>query len=210
MDRPALPVFPSRSHAQCAALHRDDHHRRGAARRSRAAACVRFRRASGRRAAWRLRPARACRMRAHLRRHGLRRNQSQCRLSVGSRAGRPLRRLPDGGAAACRRLRCRHEGGGEHSRHGEVPHRNRRAGPGRVTRCAHPHGRRGRGRCADRARPQGLARRALAAREPRHPAARLRARLSAQARQSRAAHLDQRRDRECGRRRRDISAMSMA
>jgi hypothetical protein len=32
----------------------------------------------------------------------LRRNQSQCRLPVGSGEGRPLRRLPDGGAGAGR------------------------------------------------------------------------------------------------------------
>ena len=41
-------------------------------------------------------------------------------------------------------------------------------------------GRGGRRRCADRACAQGLARRPVAAREPRHPAARLRPRLSAQ------------------------------
>ena len=35
MDRPALPVLPSPADAPRAALHRDDHHRRGAARRPR-------------------------------------------------------------------------------------------------------------------------------------------------------------------------------
>ena len=210
MDRPALPVFPSRAHAQRAALYRDDHHRRGAARRSRAAACVRPGRASGRGAAWRLGPARAGRMCAHLCRHGLRRDQSQCRLSVGPRAGRPLRRVPDGGAAACRRLRRRHEGGGAHSGHGEMPHRHRSAGPGGIAGCADAP--RGRGRCrrADRSRAQGVARRPVAAREPRYPAARLRSRLSAQARQSHPAHLDQRRHRQRRKTPRAISRTSTA
>ena len=49
---------------------------------------------------------------------------------------------------------------------------------------AHPRGRAGRRRRAHRACAQGLARGPLAAREPRHPAARLRSRLSAQGRAS--------------------------
>ena len=57
MDRPALPVLPSPADAPRAALYRDDHHRRGAPRRPRAAARLRSGRASGRGAARRLRPA---------------------------------------------------------------------------------------------------------------------------------------------------------
>ena len=67
-------------------------------------------------AARRLRSACACRLRAHRRRSRLRRDQSQCRLPVRPRAGRPLRRLPDGGAGACRRLRRGDEGCGRRSR----------------------------------------------------------------------------------------------
>ena len=133
---------------------------------------------------------------AHLRRPRLRRDQSQCRLPVRPGAGRALRRLPDGGARAGRRMRRRHEGRGARSGHGEVPHRHRRPGPGRVARHAHPHGGRGRRRRADRACAQGLARRAVAEGKPRHPAARLRPRLSAQARLAGAARRDQWRHRE--------------
>src|SRR5690348_12720902 len=48
MDRPALPVLPSPAHAQGAALYRNAHHRRGAARRPRAVARLRSVRATGR------------------------------------------------------------------------------------------------------------------------------------------------------------------
>ena len=119
-------------------------------------------------------PAALGAVRAHRRGFRLRRDQSQCRLSVRPRAGGPLRRLPDGGAGAGRRLRRRHEGGGRDSGHGEMPHRHRRAGSrggaGRLDR----RGRGGRRRCADRACAQGLAEGLVAAREPRRPAARLR------------------------------------
>src|SRR5436189_2182777 len=37
MDGPALPILPPPAHAPCAHLYRDDHHRRGASRTSRAA-----------------------------------------------------------------------------------------------------------------------------------------------------------------------------
>ena len=47
--------------------------------------------------------ARTCRGRAHRRRVRLRRDQSQCRLPVRSRAGGAVRRLPDGRARAGRR-----------------------------------------------------------------------------------------------------------
>ena len=141
-------------------------------------------RASGRVAAWRFRPARAGGLRAHRRRSGFRRDQSQCRLSVRPRAGRPLRRLPDGGAGAGRRLRGGDEGGGLDSRHGEVPHRHRRAGPGRSAGSFCAKYRAGARRRIDRACAQGLAERPVAEREPRSAAARLRARLPAQGRAS--------------------------
>ena len=75
-------------------------------------------------------PRQARRVRAHRRRSRLRRGQSQCRLPVGPGAGGPLRRLPDGRAGAGRRLRRRHEGGGAHSGHRQMPHRHRRSGSG--------------------------------------------------------------------------------
>ena len=121
----------------------------------------------------------------------LRRDQSQCRLSVRSRAGRPLRRLPDGGAAARRRMRRRDEAGGENSGHREMPHRHRRSGSRSRARCAHRRGEGGRRRCADRACAQGLAQGSVAAREPRYPAARLRSRLPAEGGASRSAYFDQ-------------------
>ena len=96
------------------------------------AAAARFRsgRAAGRAAARRLRSRGARAMRAHRRGVRLSRDQSQRRLPVGPRAGGPLRRLPDGGAGAGRRLRRRDEGRGRDPGHGEVPHRHRRAGSG--------------------------------------------------------------------------------
>ena len=185
MDRPALPVLPSPAHAPGADLHRNAHHRRGAARRSRAAARLRCLRASGRAPARRQRSGGARAIGAHRRRLRLRRDQSQCRLSVRPRAGGPLRRLPDGGAGAGRRLRRRHEGRGQNSGDREVPHRHRRAGPGPgavfICRC----GQGGRRRCVDRACAQGLAEGFVAAREPRRAAARLCVRAPAQGRASR-------------------------
>ena len=115
---------------------------------------------------------------------GYRRDQSQCRLPVGPRAGGPLRRLPDGRAGARRRLRRRHDGRGQDARHGQMPHRHRRPGPGGGARSADQCGRAGRRRRADRACAQGVAGRPVAAREPRRPSARLRPRLSAQGRAS--------------------------
>ena len=53
-----------------------------------------------------------------------------CRLPVGPRAKRQLRRLPDGRAGAGRRLRRGHEGGRRGAGHGQMPHRHRRPGPG--------------------------------------------------------------------------------
>ena len=67
---------------------------------------------------------------AHRRGLRLRRDQPQRRLPVRPRAGGPLRRLPDGGAGAGRRLRRRHAGRGARPGHGQVPHRHRRAGSG--------------------------------------------------------------------------------
>ncbi len=184
MDRPALPVFPSPADAPYAALHRDGDDRRDPARRPAQASRVRSGRAAGRASAWRLRSRGARAMRAHRRGVRLSRNQSQRRLSVRPRAGRPLRRVPDGGARAGRRLRRRDEGRGRDSGHGEVPHRHRRAGsgngPARLRRDGGGFPR----RCADRARAQGLAQRPVAAREPRHSSARLRPRLPAQGRAS--------------------------
>src|SRR6202035_2684093 len=90
MDRPALPVLPSPADAARAALYRDAHDRRGAAWRPGAASAFRRGRASPRVAAWRFRPACACSLRADRRGARFRRDQSQCRLSVRPRAGRPL------------------------------------------------------------------------------------------------------------------------
>ena len=73
-------------------------------------------------------PRRARPLRAHRRRLRLRRDQPQRRLPVRPRAGGPLRRLPDGGAGAGRRMRRRDEGGGRDSGDGEMPHRHRRPG----------------------------------------------------------------------------------
>ena len=104
----------------------------------------------------------------------LSRNQSQCRLPVRPRAGRPLRRLPDGRARSGRRLRR-----GDESPRCAFPVTVKcRIGiddqdPEAIARRVHAKGEGGRRRCADRACAQGLARRIVAAREPRHPAARL-------------------------------------
>ena len=152
-------------------------------------------RASGGVAAWRQRSRGAGALRPDRRGFRLRRDQSQHRLPVGARAGRPLRRLPDGGAGAGRRLRRGHEGRGRDPGDGQVPHRHRRAGPGGGAGSFRHGGRGGRRRRADRARAQGLARRPVAAREPRHPAARLRHRVPSQGRASEAADRAQRRHR---------------
>ena len=100
LDRPPLPVLPSPVVAARAPLHRDGDRAGGAARRSRAAARLRSRRAPGRAAARRRRSARAGAGGARRRGHRLRRDQSQRRLSVGSRAVRPLRRVPDARAGS--------------------------------------------------------------------------------------------------------------
>ena len=140
----------------------------------------------------------------------LRRNQSQCRLSVRPGEGRPLRRLPDGGAGAGRRRRCGDEARGQHSRHRQVPHRHRRPGSGDRARRAGARRGRGRRRCADRACPQGLAQRIVAEGKSRHPAARLRQGLPAEGRAARYPNHHQWRHRQpCGGEAR-ISAMSMA
>ena len=121
MDRPALPVLPPPAHAPGAALHRDDDH--GAVLHGDRARLLRYDPAEHP-VALQLggsRSARARAMRAHRRGSRLRRDQSQCRLPLGSRAGRALRRLPDGGAGTGRRLRRRHEGGGARSGHRQMP-----------------------------------------------------------------------------------------
>ena len=156
-------------------------------------------------------PARARAMRADRRGFRLRRDQSQCRLPVRPRAGGPLRRLPDGGAGAGRRLRRRHEGGGRDSGHGEMPHRHRRAGSRSRRSRRSP-------RAVEAAGVDALivhARKAwldgpVAAREPRHPAARLRPRVPAQGRASGSADRAQRRHRQRRGRRASISRMSTA
>ena len=210
MDRPALPVLPSPADAPRAALHRDGDHRRGAARRPRAADRLRSGRASGGAAARRLRSGGARAMRADRRGFRLRRDQSQRRLSVRPRAGGPLRRLPDGGAGAGRRLRRRHEGRGRDPGDGEMPHRHRRPGSGAGADGVRRHGRRGRRRRADRACAQGLALRPVAAREPRHSAARLRHRVSPQGRASGLADRAQRRRRRASKPRASICKSSTA
>ena len=87
----------------------------------------------------------------------LRRDQPQRRLPVGPGAGGPLRRLPDGGAAAGRRLRRGHEGRGDGSGHGQVPHRHRRAGPEAALERFDARGEAARRRRIHRACAQGLA-----------------------------------------------------
>ena len=89
----------------CAALHGDDNGGGGPARQAGHAARVQRRGAPGRAAARRLRSGQARRGRRDRRGLRLRRDQPQRRLPVGSRAGGPLRRLPDGGARAGGALR---------------------------------------------------------------------------------------------------------
>ncbi len=98
LDGPALPVLPAPDLAPRAPLHRDDHRARARARRRAAPPRLRSGRASGRAAAGRQRScdARACARSSA--RVGLRRDQPQLRLSVGARADRQLRRVPDGRA----------------------------------------------------------------------------------------------------------------
>ena len=185
MDRPALPVLPSPADAPRAALYRDDHHRRGAARRPRAAAGVRSGRASGRAAARRLairgKLAQCARIAADF-------GYDEINLNVGC----PSDRVQEGRFGACLMAEpalvgdcvAAMKAAVEAAGHRQMPHRHRRAGSGGGARSAHLRGRAGRRRRAHRACAQGLARRPLAAREPRHPAARLRPRLSAQGRAS--------------------------
>ena len=108
LDGPALPVLPAPRHAPCAAVHRDDHGARAAARRRaasprlRSAPSIRSRCSSA--AATPRELAHAARLGAAL---GLRRDQPQLRLPVRARADRQLRRVPDGRARAGRALRAR-------------------------------------------------------------------------------------------------------
>ena len=140
----------------------------------------------------------------------LRRNQSQCRLSVRPGEGRPVRRLPDGGAGAGRRRRCRDEARGENSRHRQMPDRHRRPGSGGRARCARARRDRGRRRRADRACPQGLAQRIVAEGKSRHPAARLRPGLSVEGGAAGCARYHQWRHRQHRGSQSNISIMSTA
>ena len=79
-------------------------------------------------AARRFRSARSRHRRGDRRGFWLRRNQSQCRLPVRPREGRPLRRLPDGRAGARRARRRRDEARGADSRDRKMPDRHRRPG----------------------------------------------------------------------------------
>ncbi len=97
--------------------------------------------------------------------------QSQRRLSVGSRARRRVRRLSHARACARRRLHQGDEGRRRHSRHGEMPHRRRRSGPGESAVRACRSLRRKRRRRAVRACAKGLAQGPLAKGKPRRSAA---------------------------------------
>jgi hypothetical protein len=68
----------------------------------------------------------------------LRRDQPQLRLPLGPRPGRPVRRLPHGGARPGGAGGDGDEGGRHGPGHGQVPHRHRRPGPGDGPRRVSP------------------------------------------------------------------------
>ena len=201
LDRPSLPVLPAPHRAPRAALHRDDHERRAGARRRPASPRFRSRRASAGAAAGRQRSRSARRRREAGRALGLRRDQPQLRLPVRARADGQLRRLPDGGAGARRRLRQGDARCGFDSGDGQAPDRAR---PRRRLRFRprlrrHRRGRRLRGLhrpCAQR-RAEGT----FAEGESRSSAAALRRRAPAEARFSGADDRPERRARRLGRHR---------
>ncbi len=182
LDGSALPVPASPAHAPRTALHRDGDGGCDPARQSRAVAGLRPPRRPGGPAARRVGAGKTGRGREDRRGIRLQRNQSQCRLPVGSRAVGPLRRLPDARAGACRRVRSGDARVGFDSGDRQMPHRRGRSGPRTgVARCDRVVRARGREDIC-RSRPQGVARRAVAEREPRCAAARLRSRLPREAR----------------------------
>ena len=179
MDRPALPVLPSPADAPRAALHRDGDHRRGAARRPRRG-CSASIRPSIR---WRCSSAAAIpRALARCARIGADFGYDEINLNVGC----PSDRVQEGRFGACLMA--------EPALVGDCVAAMKAAVAIPVTvKCRigiddqdpeqalfdiRRRGRGGRRRCADRACAQGLADGPVAAREPRHPAARLRHRVS--------------------------------
>ena len=187
LDGPALPVLPAPDLASRTALHRDGDRAGARARRRAAPPRLRSRRAPGGTAARRQRSAPA-RARGEARRAlGLRRDQSQLRLSLRARADRQLRRVPDGGARAGRRLREGDARRGVDSGHRQAPHRPRRGRGLRFRARLRRHGRRGGLRGVRRARAQRRAEGAVAEGEPRGAAAALRGRAPARRATSRSS-----------------------
>src|SRR5262249_11835014 len=118
------------------------------------------------------------------------------RLSLGSCAGGPLRRLSDGGARLGGRCHGGNDGRGQAAGHGQVPYGHRRSGSGGRLRRRGRGGRRGCRRPRGRPGPQGPAPGSPAAGKSPRPATRLRSRLPAQSRASRSLHRAQWRRRE--------------
>ena len=183
---PPLPLPAPAGQPGRSAVHGNGHGARRRARTRRTPARVRPGGISGRVADRWVRPeaARAC---GEARRAArLCRDQPERRVPERSSAGRQLRRLPDGRAAAGHGLperdaRCR-----EHSRDHQVPHRHRRARRLRFLR-AFRAGRATLGRQRlHRACAQGDPAGPHAEGEPRDPAAALRDGRAPQARESRA------------------------
>ena len=176
MDRPALPVLPSPAHAPRAALHRDADHRRGAARRPRAAARLRSVRASGRAAARRLRSGRRSPRSARI---GEDFGYDEINLNVGC----PSDRVQEGRFGACLMaepaLVADCVAAMKAAVHIPVTVKCRigidEQDPEQALFAFAAAVEGGRRRCADRACAQGLAEGPVAAREPRGAAARLRA-----------------------------------
>ena len=128
----------------------------------------------------------------------LRRDQPQRRLSLRSRAGGPLRCLPDGRAGTGGRVRGGHAGARARAGHRQVPHRHRRPGRRGRPRAFRLDRRRRRLPHLHRARAQGLAAGPVAQGEPRGAAARPRARSSPEGGAPRARDRHQRRHRVAG------------
>ncbi len=199
LDGPALPVFPAPHHAPRASVHRDDHQCRVDARRPPASPRFRSGRTSACAATRRQRPAGARARREAGRAVGLRRDQSQLRLSVGARAEGELRRVPDGRTGARCRLRGRDARCGRPPGDGQASDRPRRRARLRFRPRFCRYGGGGGVRGVHRPCAQRRAERVVAEGEPRSAAAQLRLRPSTQARFSGADDRRQRRHRAVGR-----------